>query len=681
MPEKLAPNTESPKLANLAKGWPKEKRDKIARDVCAWWQADKWGRREWEERRNRYYKLWMGLREPKNTPWPGASNVSLPLFAIATNQFHSRSYQAFFAPPGMVKYMPVGQEDVQRAKKCQDFVNWQTMNDMPHFEDEHDKLLLNVPIGGTQFTKTSYDKQGERPSVEYVSGMQLVLPYRTRNLDEARRAAHEVWMHYDEIGRKNSEMPGFYVDFERVTEIAEEFPMESMDQTKDRVETEAYDQNDRPKLFLECHCWLLDDGQYKPMILFVDKDSGTLLRATTRQVQGKPIQYFTDYHFIPNPEGFYSFGFGHFLEPLNEMANTAFNQIFDAGRLSNQPFGFYGRRAGFRKKEIKLYPGSMTEVEDAGQVFFPTMQRVDSVLFQVLGIVQQYTEGFTSTSDYLLGREAKGTKNPTATGTTAIIEQGLVLYNVMIKRLFRSLKKELRLIHTCNQLYLPEEKQYRVLGFEGPMAFPKIKRKDFDGRFDVIPLGDPSYASRGTRRQEAIELMQLMMGHPLVGVQQPGMQVGSPELMMAGLKEIIETYDKKSLMGYLPKLPEPSMGPIAENALFIQGDAHDPKPGEPHIEHLKVHLGLTQSPYWQSLEEERKDLVRDHIRKTEALLYQETAAQAALGGLGPAQPMGPEGPAAAPAGAPAPGGPMPPGEAATPSPAPEPALNGGGGDY
>jgi hypothetical protein len=163
---------------------------------------------------------------------------------------------------------------------------------------------------------------------------------------------------------------------------------------------------------------------------------------------------------FPNIEGFYSFGFGHFLEQLNEMGNTAFNQIFDAGRLSNQPFGFYGRRAGIKRAKLKLWPGRMEEVEDASQVYFPQIQRVDQVLFQVLGLIEQYTQQFTSTGDYLLGRESRGTKTPTASGTLAIIEQGLVLYNTMIKRLYRSLKKEFGTLAFLNQINLPEEKQF-----------------------------------------------------------------------------------------------------------------------------------------------------------------------------------------------------------------------------
>lgn len=677
-----APSPQSPKIANLAASWPKEKRDQIARKICEWYKTDKFGRADWEERRARYYNLWKGDREEKSEPWAGASNVSLPLMAIACNQFHSRSYQAFFAPPGVVKTMAVEKGDIKRSKNIEQFMNWQTAYDMPAYEDEHDKLLLNVPIGGTQFTKTYYDKENERPVVEYVSGVNVILPYRTRCLDDARRLIHEVWMHYDEIGRRNAQQPNFYMDFERVQETAGEMQDQPIEPSKDRAETEISDTAENPKLFLECHGWWIEDGgKYVPYIFFVDYDSQTLLRATSRKVQDETVQYFTDYHFIPNPEGFYSFGFGHFLEPLNEMANTAFNQIFDAGRLSNQPFGFYGRRAGFKKKEIKLYPGLMTEVEDAQQVYFPTMQRVDQVLFQVLGLIQQYTEGFTSTSDYLLGREAKGVKNPTATGTTAIIEQGLILYNVMIKRLFRSFKKELRLLFITNQQCLPEQKQYRVMGFEEPLAFPTIKRKDFDGHFDVIPLGDPSYASKMTRRQEAMELYQMILANPILGVAPPGAQVGSPAAVLAATREVFETYDRKNLMNVIPPLPEVPMSPVAENGLFMQGDAHDPQPGENHIEHLKVHLAFAETPFYASMPDEYKQIHMEHIRKTKALYYQEAAAKAALGGgmgAGP-QPMGPTAPAPTPAGEAAPGGPVPPGPSAPagPAPAPAPAMNGG----
>ena len=359
------------------------------------------------------------------------------------------------------------------------------------------------------------------------------------------------------------------------------------------------------------------------------------------------------------------------------MANTAFNQIFDAGRISNQPFGFYGRRLGMKKKELKLWPGRMEEVEDAQQVYFPNMQRVDQVLFQVLGVIQQYSEQFTSTSDYLLGREAKGTKTPTATGTTAIIEQGLTLYTVMIKRLFRSFKKELGMIYTMDSLYLPEEKQYRVMG-DKEFAFPTIKRVDFEGKLDVIPVGDPSYASRLTRRQEAGEIYAGLLNNPLFGMTKPGVQVAIPQVIHAATKKWLDTFDSfKDMSRIIPDLPEPQMSPEAENAMFMQGDYHEPKPGEDHEAHFQSHLNFKNSPFYASMPPDYKGLLEKHLLETKAAAYMEVQSRAALGGGQPG--IQPEMPGQQPAG-PVPGeqpgivpGPKSPVEM------PEVAMNGANG--
>ena len=670
--EKLNPS--SPKNQNLAATYTAEERKKIAQTVCEWWRTDKDGRNDWEKRRNEWYKLWLMHREPKTEPWPNASNVCLPLIAIACNQFHARSYSAMFSAPGVVKCLPVLANDVARSKKCEQFMDWQVLNDIPDYEDEKDKMLLNVPINGTAFTKGRWDDKGQRPVFEYASAMNVLLPYRTKNLQTARRITHELWLHYDEMGVRNRIKDGYYVDFDKVSKTPGDDPEEEIDATKDKVETEADSTEERPKRVLETHGWWAKGTEEpKPYIFTVDFDSQTLLRMTSREVKDLVLNQWTDYHFLPNPEGYYSFGFGHFLKNLNEMANTAFNQIFDAGRISNQPFGFYGRRAGLKRKEIRLHPGMMTEVEDAGQVFFPTMQRVDQVLFQVLGIIQQYSEQFTSTSDYLLGRESKGTKNPTATGTTAIIEQGLILYSVMIKRLFRSMKKELSLQFSMNSLYLPERKQYRVMGFDGELAFPEIKRAEFEGKMDVIPVADPSYASKLTRRQEAMELYQFTITNPSVIAPGTG-QVLNPKALAAVSREVVETYDRKNLIGMFPEPPPESMSPEAENALFMQGDTHDPMPGENHAAHFKVHFQFASGPIFPTMPKEYQESLKDHLRKTQALMYMEAANAAAMGAVSPAGM--PVGPSPAPAGpaqpVPPPGAPSP--EAAVAAPAgPSPA--------
>jgi hypothetical protein len=631
---------EDPKTENLVKTFNEAEQKQIVDDIVMDYDNDVAGRVDWEKKRDQFYKLWLCHREPKSTPWPDASNVCLPILATACNQFHARSYQAFFSPPSFVKAIPVGANDKKRARNVEDFMNWQLMNEMEeHYEEETDKLLLNVPIGGSNFKKLYWDGEKDRPCADYVAGPEILVPYRTRDLETARRITHRFWLHLEEIrdrGRRDVYENTDKITAAGMTTAKAQMPAE---ETRDKIESQAQRTEDNPNLMLETHKCFQGSKDNKPeeYIFTVDYNSRTLVRATRRTVlldRGKKVllNYFVHYGFIPNPDGFYTFGLGHFLMTLNEMANTAFNQIFDAGRVSNQPFGFYGRRAGLKRQEIKLHPGKMIEVEDASQVYFPNMQRLDSALFQVLGNIQQYVERFTSTSDYMAGRESKGTKTPTASGTMAIIEQGMITFNIMTKRLFRSLKKELRTMFIMNQLFLPQEKQYVVQeGFED-IAFPKVTRDDFNGVRHVIPMGDPSYASKIQRRQEAAEIYGAMLQNPLVGLANPKAQMANPRFLWELTKDFLETYDKKYLRNFLPKLPEPMLDPEAENAKFVAGEQTKPQQGEDHVGHLQVHEAFKKSPYYTDLSDDKKKLVDEHMQETRALMYLEMKYKELHGG-------------------------------------------------
>lgn len=660
---------------NLAKNLTEDERKELARLVVQDYRTDIQGRTPWEERRARFYKLWMTKRDPKNTPFPNASNVCLPMLAIACNQFHARSYQAMFTPASFLKTIPVGRADARRAQSVEDIMNWQLLYEMEDYEDEFDKLLLGVPINGMGWKYLGWDYENQRPTASYVTGMDIILPYRTRNLASFRRLSHRLWPHYDELKMRAEKDENRYVDFDKVRAGSSDMEFESpLEEVKDENEGEQHDQQEFPNLILQqCRYYKgKNDKTMSPYICTVDYASQTLLRMTSRvvKVNGKEAVFnpYVDYHFFPNVEGFYSFGFGHFLEQLNEMANTAFNQIFDAGRLSNQPFGFYGRRAGIKRRELKLWPGRMEEVEDASQVYFPQIQRVDQVLFQVLGLIEQYTQQFTSTGDYLLGRESRGTKTPTASGTLAIIEQGLVLYNTMIKRLYRSLKKEFNTLAFLNQINLPEEKQFVILEDPDNLAFPTARRSDFDGKMHIIPVGDPSYASKLSRRQEAAEIYTGLLGNPLI-VDPASKQIKDPDAIYEATKVWLETFDRKDINKLLPDQPEKSQDPVVENAALMQGDTVEVSEKDDPIHHLEIHERFKKTEFYKHLPEDGRKALDKHITEHKAQAYKLFHAREGLGASAMPPPMAPPPGGGGPAMAP--GGPPPAGAPPAPPPNPE----------
>lgn len=658
---------------NVARSLKEEERKKIAALIVQNYDTDIQGRKPWESRRARFYKLWMTQRDPKTTPWPGASNVCLPMLAIACNQFHARSYQAMFTPASFLKAIPVGVADEKRSRSVESLMNWQLLYEMEDYEDETDKLLLGVPINGMGWKYLSWDTENERPQAQYVSGTNIILPYRTRTVAQTRRLTHRLWLHYDELEMRAAKK-NRYVDFDKVKKGTGDMEREiEIEDVKDENEGEQSDTAEYPNLILQQCFWYKGpkDKTATPYIGIVDRASETLLRMTSRvvSVKGKEAIHnpYIAYGFFPNPEGVYSFGFGHFLEQLNEMANTAFNQIFDSGRLSNQPFGFYGRRAGIKRREIKLRPGKMEEVEDATQVAFPAMQRVDQVLFQVLGLIQEAAQQFTSTGDYLLGRESRGTKTPTASGTMAIIEQGLVLYNTMIKRLYRSLKQEFQGLAFLNQIHLPEEKQYVILEDPDNLAFPKAHRSDFDGKMHIIPVGDPSYASKLSRRQEGQEILAGLLANPLI-VDPATRQVKNPKAVFNATKAWLETFDRKDVKKLLPEMPEEPIDPETENAMMMQGDYPKPGPKDDSIQHLETHERFKTLEFYKHMDQDAKDLLDKHIKETKAQVYLQMEMRKKLGANVPPPAGAPPGP-----GGGAPMGPEDGGEAG-PIPAGQPAL-------
>jgi hypothetical protein len=125
MAENEAPQEETT-LINIASKIPEEKRNEIALEIIDQYKIDLDSRADWEVKRKRWYDLWACVREAKNEPWENASNVCIPMMATACNQFHARAYQSVFAAPGMVKCLPVGDLDYNRAKDVEKFLNWQT---------------------------------------------------------------------------------------------------------------------------------------------------------------------------------------------------------------------------------------------------------------------------------------------------------------------------------------------------------------------------------------------------------------------------------------------------------------------------------------------------------------------------------------------------------------------------
>lgn len=499
--------------------------------VWAWegLQRDLGSREAWERRMEAAMDLALQLQKDKSFPWPQASNVAFPLVTIAALQFHSRSYPLTIPGEQIVRCRSWGTSDAQtheRAIRVGQYMSWQLLEEDEDWEEQHDRLLIQLPIVGCAFKKSYYSPRAGCNDSELVAAKDLVVDYYAKSIECARRKSHYLPMDRNEIYEKIES--GVFQDvrdkawFQAPAMTSEEDYRRAQ---REGREAPAPDET-TPFRVWEQHCWIdLDgDGYEEPYILTFEESTQTVLRLVSRIEREEDVQrkangriiritaweYFTKYTLIPSPDGgIYDLGFGILLGPLNESTNSIINQLIDAGTLANMGGGFLGRGAKIKGGMLTFAPGQWRSVESSGDDLRKNLvplpvQPPSQVLFQLLTLLIDYTERVFGSSDVMMGQNVG--QNTPATTTQTMVEQGMKIYSTIFKRLWRSMKQEFRKLYNLNAIYLPDQ----VIFGNGMIA-----RQDFQGDArQVTPVADPNITSESARLQQAVALKQAAMTTP-----------------------------------------------------------------------------------------------------------------------------------------------------------------------
>ena len=514
-------------MDNIANELSDIKLNEIAGEVETGYSVDKESRSGWEARQDEYMKLALQVMETKNTPWANAANVKYPLLTTATMQFGARSYPGLVGSANVAKGRVNGFDpDGEKAKSAQRIglhMSYQLLEEMEEWEDDMDRLCVSIPIVGCMFKKSYFSPGKNRNVSELIYPRHLVVNYWTKNLADAPRLTHEIHLQDNDITERIN--AGLFLD----QDYEKELPDEEI--VSDQVHGTHQPQQDEttPGLFLEQHLWLdLDDDGYKePYIVTVG--GGKVARIVAgfdldsvkvkgdKVIRVERIDYFTKYGFVPNPDGsFYDIGFGLLLGPINETINTTINQLLDSGTMSTRAAGFLGRGARLKGGEQSFKPFEWKQVlstgDDLRKAIVPLPVREPSnVLFQLLSLMIESGKELSNTVPMLLGQNPG--QNQPATTSMAVIDQGLKVYSSILKRLHRSLKKELIKLKRLNRLYLPPESYFQVLdpALEQGEAPTMVYQRDYqDDLTSVSPYSDPSIVSEVQRMIKAQQISEML---------------------------------------------------------------------------------------------------------------------------------------------------------------------------
>ncbi len=510
---------------NIAEDLDDDQLANIGADAHSGYKSDLESKSAWDKQVDEWVKLAAQVKEIKTFPWPKASNVKFPMLAIGAMQFAARAYPSLVPADGKIVQFrvigadPQGQKAI-RADKLAKHMNYQLLEDMEDWEEEMDKLLIQLPIVGCLFKKTYFDMIRKNNVSKLVGPKDLVVNYWASTLETAHRKTEVIAMTKNQIQSYIKE--GLYLDVELgLPQSQPDLPGKA-----DVHGNTAPSKRDEatPFVILEQHTFLdLDeDGYAEPYIITFEESSRKVLRIVARWdsdgirvndkdevVEIEPVEYFTKYGFIPNPDGgFYDIGFGHLLGPLNESINTVINQLTDSGTLHNMQAGFIGKGLRLKLGESPFHPGEWKAVNATGddikkQIFPLPTKEPSETLFKLLGLLIQSGKELASISEIFTGKMPG--QNTPATTTQATIEQGMKVFTAIYKRTYRALRKEFKKVFRLNSIY-EENFEKAQLVLDEP-----ISKEDYDTKaYDVCPTADPTAVSTTQKQQKIQELGQLI---------------------------------------------------------------------------------------------------------------------------------------------------------------------------
>lgn len=624
-----------PFKANLAEHIDETDLDALGQDLIDMVNADIESQGDWEQRVRRGLDM-IGLRDFKwgdgavgSNPaamFPGASTVVHPMLAEAGIQSMSRAIEELLPAEGPCKTLVMGQESPDKrdaADRVADHMNYQlTVEDEVYFW-ETNQLHLYITWFGTAYRKASHDPILDKNVLRLVKGDDLILPYDSSSYRTAPRATHRFALTENDL--KKYQRAGVYLDIE-LAEPPDPEPVGG-EEALAKVDGKTVVRSDEDTIFtiyeIEVALDLknFEDGEHGiavPYIVSVEKDSGKVLSIYRNWkpndvLKGRRTR-FSEYWYLPGL-GAKGYGLLHVMGSLADAGTDALRALLDSATWNNMQGGFKAKDAAMKAGTTMRTPGVWADVdltsEELQKAFYtPPSHPPSATLYQLLGLIYELCQRFSSTTDLMVGEGDN--KGPVGT-TIALIEQGQKIYSGVHKRGHASLGTELKMLFELNAEHIPEE------GY--PYAVPGddlvVYRKDYDtSMVSIVPVSDPNIFSQTQRIAQAQAVYQLMQDNPA--------DFRRYRVLRAVLKAM-KIPDIEDILIDLEDIPVTD--PVSENVAMLTGRPVKAHEGENHLAHLATHIAFSMHPQFGGLPQAAAVMgpaMMAHLAEHLALYYAQT---------------------------------------------------------
>ena len=587
--DELAPRSED-FYANLAETMPDSDLAHLAQRYVDLIGKDKEARKKRDEQYEEgLRRTGLGDDAPGGAQFQGATKVVHPMLTEACVDFAARAIKELCPPTGPVKDFIPGQPDgdkVKKAKRKTAFMNWQLTVQATEFRAELEQLLTQVPLGGAQYLKVTWNEARNRPEFLFVAIDDMYLPFAATNFYTAQRKTHVQYLTAVDFDRRVKS--GMYRDVDLGPASMEpEFSVAEKANNKIEGRTETSYNEDGLRTVYEIYA--IDDIEGNgmlPYIVSIDKPSGKVLSIYRNWDEldeaQEELQWFVEFPFVPW-RGAYPIGLPHMVGGLSAAATGALRALLDSAHISNSQTMLKLKGGSKGGQSLEIQPTQVMEIEgglaadDIRKLVMPLPYNQPSpVLFQLLGFLVDAGRSVIRTT---FDDVADGNPNAPVGTTLAKLEQGMVVYSAIHARLHNAMARLLGILHRLNAMYLNDEEIEDEVGEE------LATREDFEGPLDVVPVSDPNIFSEAQRFAQVQAVAQRSAQLP---------QLYNLRKVEERILDTLKIPNAKDLLN--PALEPKEQNAVNENVAATMGRPIVAFPEQDHIAHLKTHLAYMTSP-------------------------------------------------------------------------------------
>ena len=470
-------------------------------------------------------------QEIKTFPWPGASNLEMPIIATAVEAVHSRIINSIFGPRDVWSaaarspaWVPVT-EDVTR------WINW-VGKEVLHLKPIVSRWVLSTIKFGTGILKETWQHRQKKITVKGSAGgiesgvvdthfgpmlFNIPLPdfYVSNDAIYSGDIQHCEWVAERQLYTwkqlKALEASGIFVNVDKIKDAKRTKPNEMEEEVNKNVGVEISEYKDFEIWEVHCSRDIDGDGIPEELCFNFEPNTKAALRAIFNPYyhQERPYQVL---RYMIRDNSFWGIGVCQMLDPIQTEVSGIHNRRNDNATLSNTTA--FTRVRGGRTGPLEFYPGVVFDVNASDDIRELQVGQKHVTLLQEELHSTSIGEKRTGVNDYTVGRESAAIgSRATATSTLALIKEGNVRFKSVIDEARESLSNVAHQTIMLYQQHPDVEIYYEMFSAKKAPLMKKFltlpQQLSRAGVLIDVPAISEAY-NKDVQRQTYLTLMQVM---------------------------------------------------------------------------------------------------------------------------------------------------------------------------